>query len=95
MAQVSPPKPRKAERVDTRIPLTLLLGPEAYAVEWAATATDVSAQGARILTKALLGSGQVVVMRSRNGGARPLLARVVWVSGRAAEPTHAGLEFLN
>ncbi len=95
MAQVPPSESRQAERIHARFPVTLLLSSEAYAVAWPASTTEVSAQGARILTGAVLGPGQMVVMRSRYIGTPPVLARVVWVSGRPAEPTHAGLEFLN
>jgi hypothetical protein len=94
MAHVSRPQTRKTERVNARIPVTLLLDPENYAVEWSATTTELSAQGARILTEATLTSGQSIVMRSCRGGA-PVLARVVWVSSKVFEPTQAGLEFLN
>ncbi len=95
MGHVSLPDTRKAERVYARIPVTLFLSPEGYAVEWLATTTDVSAQGSRILTGAVLTSGETVVMRSRCGGTPSMLARVVWASGKTAKPTQAGLKFLN
>ncbi len=95
MAEVSLPNTRKAERVHVRIPVTLFLSPEGYAVEWSATTTDVSSRGARILTEAALTSGETVVMRALRRGTQPLLARVVWASGKSAKPVQAGLEFLN
>ncbi len=95
MAHVFPARTRKAERLYARIPVTLLLSPGGYEVEWLAATTEVSAQGARVVTAVVLTPGETVVIRSRCGGAPPVLARVVWARAENAKPAQAGLEFLN
>ncbi len=86
---------RRAERVVRRIPITLFVAPEGIATAKEATTADVSLHGAKILTEAALAPGETVRLVSYEGGGKPTYARVVWVSVEPAQPTQAGLEFLN
>jgi hypothetical protein len=86
---------RRAERVYTRIPIALLLGPEGATAERDASTFDVSPHGAKIITQATLTPGQTLVLLSYRKGAQPVRACVVWVSVEPGEPTQAGLEFVD
>ena len=95
MTRSPQPKSRRAERVHARIPVTLLPDPGSEAEEKYGTTLDVSPQGARILTEAVLTPGDTLRMVSLKTGTQPVRARVVWVSVEPDEPTQAGLEFLD
>ncbi len=86
---------RRATRLYSRIPVTLVLGSEGYEAERVATTADISLHGVRILTEAQLLRGQTVELQSYKGGARLVKARVVWVDVAITDTTEAGLEFLD
>lgn len=88
-------RPRRDVRVQTNLPVTLLVKLEGEKRVHAALAVDVSAQGLKVQTAAGLSSRQTVYVFSRNAKSQFGPCRVVWTrTGEPGQHVEAGLEFL-
>ncbi len=86
---------RRSPRINVRIPLTLLVGPQKAKIAHKAVTVDFSPLGARVRTGTPLSPGQTVEMLLSGRLKHPIRSRVVCV-GKAglAQQGEAGIEFL-
>ena len=89
-------KPRRAERVNKRIPISLVVKANGKESTRSGATLDVSTAGLRVQTIRPLYQGQAVYLLPTKGEASSGYYRVVWVR-QAAEstPPEAGLQILN
>jgi hypothetical protein len=89
-------KIRRSDRIRTKIPVTVLLDPQAHMILHHTYTVDVSKFGMRLLANFKLSPGQEVEVTSTAYPRYVFRSRVVWVRiTNGNEAFEAGLEFLN
>ncbi len=89
-------RPRRAERITKRIPISLVVKTNGKETTRSGATLDVSTAGLRIQTIRPLYQGQAVYLLPTKGEASSGYYRVVWVRQTAeSTPPEAGLKVLN
>jgi len=89
-------KPRRAERINKRIPISLVVKTNGKETTRSGATLDVSPAGIRIQTIRPLYQGQAVYLLPTKGEASSGYYRVVWVRQTSeSSPPEAGLKVLN
>ena len=88
--------PRRWERREATIPISLMLKAGEIKTDESATTVDISLHGAKVRTKLTLVPGEWVGFVPKGEFPHPIPTRVVWVREyESSQWTFAGLEFLN
>lgn len=96
MENVTQIRPRKAERISKRIPISLVVKTNGKESRRAGSTLDVSTEGLRVQTIRPLYQGQAIYLLPTKGEATSGYYRVVWVHQvRESTPPEAGLKLLN
>jgi PilZ domain len=86
---------RRSRRRTQRVPVTLLMKNQGQEFERSGSTVDLSAQGLRVRTAAVLSEGQAVYVLSSRGYSPLGYSRVVWVREADHAPINeAGLSLL-
>ncbi|MFB3921784.1 MAG: PilZ domain-containing protein [Terriglobia bacterium] len=89
-------KPRRVERINKRIPISLIVKTDGKETTRSGATLDISPMGLRIQTIRPLYQGQAVYLLPTKGEASSGYYRVVWVrQTRESSPPEAGLKVLN
>ncbi len=89
-------KPRKAERISRRIPISLVVKANGKESRRSGSTLDISSLGLRVQTIRPLYQGQAIYLLPTKGEASSGYYRVVWVRQVGeSTPPEAGLKLLN
>jgi len=95
METKTPTNVRRWDRQPANIPVSIVLKPEHYKKDGAATAIDISLRGMSVRTGLALVPGEWVGIVAKGQFPQAIPARVVWTREDEAKWTFAGLEFLS